>query len=163
MVGGSDEAFAKVSPLFEIMGQKVVHCGEAGMGQAAKICNNMILAISMIGVCEGFVLADKLGLDRQKMFDVVSTSSGSCWSINTYCPSPGVGPVSPADNDYQPGFAAELMSKDATLSQQAADAVGAATPLGGQAAELFREFLEEGGRGKDFSAVITKLETMARG
>ncbi|MGI9433378.1 MAG: 3-hydroxyisobutyrate dehydrogenase [Geminicoccaceae bacterium] len=162
MVGGSGEAFAKASPLFEIMGQKVVHCGEAGMGQAAKICNNMILAVSMIGVCEGFVLADNLGLDRQKMFDVVSTSSGSCWALNTYCPAPGVGPVSPADSDYQPGFAAELMSKDATLSQQAADAVGAPTPLGGQAAELFRQFLEEGGRGKDFSAVITKLETMAR-
>ncbi len=162
MAGGSDEAFAKALPLFEIMGQKAVHCGEAGAGQAAKICNNMILAISMIGVCEAFNLADKLGLDRQKMFDVVSTSSGSCWSINTYCPVPGVGPTSPADNDYKPGFAADLMVKDTRLSQDAADAAGAATPLGAHAAELYRQFVAEGGQGKDFSGIIQMLRETAR-
>ncbi|MEO1363854.1 MAG: 3-hydroxyisobutyrate dehydrogenase, partial [Pseudomonadota bacterium] len=118
MAGGSADAFAKAEPLFDIMGQKAVHCGDAGAGQAAKICNNMILGVTMIATCEAFALADKLGLDRQKMFDVVSTSSGYSWSMNAYCPAPGVGPTSPADNDYQPGFAAELMLKDLGLSQQ---------------------------------------------
>jgi 3-hydroxyisobutyrate dehydrogenase len=154
MAGGTDAAFAKALPLFEIMGRKTVHCGEAGAGQAAKICNNMILGISMIGVCEAFSLADKLGLDRQKMFDVVSTSSGSCWSVNAYCPAPGVGPESPADNDYKPGFSAELMLKDLTLSQQAADAVGAPTPMGSRATELYSDFVGDGGRGRDFSAML---------
>jgi 3-hydroxyisobutyrate dehydrogenase len=111
----------------------------------------------MIGVCEAFALADKLGLDRQAMFDVVSTSSGSCWSVNTYCPAPGVGPKTPADNDYRPGFAAELMLKDLTLSQQAAQAVDAATPLGAHAARLYETFVAEGGRGRDFSAVLPWL------
>ena len=119
---GSAQAFAAAEPLFEIMGQKAVHCGEAGAGQAAKICNNMILGVTMIATCEAFALADKLGLDRQKMFDVVSTSSGYSWTMNAYCPAPGVGPQSPADNNYQPGFAAELMLKDLGLSQQAAKA-----------------------------------------
>jgi len=162
MAGGGDQAFAKASPLFEIMGQKAVYCGEAGAGQAAKICNNMILAISMIGTCEGFALAEKLGLDQQKLFDVVSTSSGQCWSVNSYCPVPGVGPASPADSDYKPGFAAELMVKDTGLSQEAADAAGAATPLGAHAAELYRQFVEAGGKGKDFSGIIKMLETMTR-
>lgn len=162
MAGGHDNAFAKVAPLFEIMGQKVVHCGEAGAGQAAKICNNMILAISMIGACEGFSLAEKLGLDKQKLFEVVSTSSGQCWAVNSYCPVPGVGPVSPADSDYQPGFAAELMMKDTGLSQEAASAVGAATPLGAHAAELYRQFVTDGGKGKDFSGIIRMVEAMAR-
>ncbi|MAZ82150.1 MAG: 3-hydroxyisobutyrate dehydrogenase [Hoeflea sp.] len=162
MAGGSEEAFAKAAPLFEIMGQKTVHCGEAGAGQAAKICNNMILGISMIGVCEAFSLADKLGLDRQKMFDVVSTSSGSCWSVNTYCPAPGIGPTSPSDNDYKPGFASELMLKDLTLSQQAADAVDAPTPMGQRAAELYGEFVENGGRGRDFSAMLPWFEGKGR-
>ena len=116
MAGGSAEAFAKAEPLFEIMGQKAVHCGAAGAGQAAKICNNMILGVTMIATCEAFALADKLGLDRQKMFDVVSTSSGYSWSMNAYCPAPGVGPQSPADNGYKPGFATELMLKDLRLS-----------------------------------------------
>ncbi|HET7411510.1 MAG TPA: 3-hydroxyisobutyrate dehydrogenase [Pararhizobium sp.] len=157
MAGGSDAAFAAAKPLFDIMGGKSVHCGEAGAGQAAKICNNMILGISMIGVCESIALADKLGLDRQRLFDVVSTSSGSCWSMNTYCPAPGVGPKSPADNDYRPGFATELMLKDLTLSQQAAELADAATPLGAHAAELYRAFVEEDGRGKDFSAMLPRL------
>ena len=162
MAGGSDEAFTKARPLFDVMGQKAVHCGEAGAGQAAKICNNMILAVSMIAVGEGFNLGRKLGLDPQKLFDVVSTSSGSCWSVNTYCPVPGVGPASPADNGYQPGFAAELMMKDTGLSQQAADAVGAATPLGARAAELYRQFVAETGKGKDFSGIIKMIEAMER-
>ncbi len=162
MTGGSAEAFAKAEPLFEVMGQKAVHCGEAGAGQAAKICNNMILGISMIGVCEAFALADKLGLDRQKMFDVVSTSSGYCWSLNAYCPAPGVGPQSPADNDYKPGFAAELMLKDLKLSQQAAEGVDAATPMGEQATRLYEAFVSEDGRGKDFSAMLPRLAAASR-
>ncbi|ORE92061.1 3-hydroxyisobutyrate dehydrogenase [Aurantimonas sp. 22II-16-19i] len=157
MVGGSEAAFAKGRPLFEIMGAKAVHCGEAGAGQAAKICNNMILGISMIGVCEAFHLADKLGLDRQAMFDVASTSSGSCWSLNTYCPAPGVGPESPADRGYRPGFAAELMLKDLDLSQTAAETNGAATELGRHARDVYKAFVEGGGKGKDFSAILEKL------
>lgn len=158
MVGGSDAAFARVAPLFEIMGQKTVHCGASGAGQAAKICNNMILGATMIATCEAFALADKLGLERQKMFDVVSTSSGYSWSMNAYCPAPGVGPQSPADNGYKPGFAAELMLKDLRLSQQAASAVDADTPMGARAEALYARFVEnEGGRGKDFSAVLPWL------
>lgn len=163
MAGGSEEAFAKAAPLFEIMGQKAVHCGASGAGQAAKICNNMILGITMIGTCEAFALADKLGLDRQKMFDVVSTSSGYSWTMNAYCPAPGVGPQSPADNGYAPGFAAELMLKDLNLSQMAAEAVNASTPLGAAAAELYRVFVEEeDGRGRDFSAMLPRFEKQGR-
>ena len=147
MAGGTPEAFALALPLFEVMGSRVVHCGGAGAGQSAKICNNMILGISMIGVCEAFALADKLGLDRRAMFDVVSTSSGACWSVTTYCPAPGVGPKSPADDDFRPGFAAELMLKDLSLSQQAAMAVDAATPMGARAAALYSDFVADGGRG----------------
>ena len=163
MVGGDDAAYERGLPLFEIMGQKAVHCGAAGTGQSAKICNNMILGISMIGVCEAFALADRLGLDRQKMFDVVSTSSGYCWSLNAYCPAPGVGPKSPADNDYKPGFAAELMLKDLLLSQAAADSVDAATPLGAAATAFYQTFVDHGGRGRDFSAVLPRLAEMKRG
>jgi 3-hydroxyisobutyrate dehydrogenase len=162
MVGGSDEAFEVGAPLFEIMGQKAVHCGGAGAGQAAKICNNMILGISMIGVSEAFSLADKLGLDRQKLFDVVSTSSGYCWSMNAYCPAPGIGPESPADNDYKAGFAAALMLKDLKLSQQAAESADAATPLGAHATQLYDSFVEQGGGKKDFSAMLPHLMAMAR-
>jgi 3-hydroxyisobutyrate dehydrogenase len=163
MAGGSAEAFAKAAPLFEIMGQKAVHCGEAGAGQAAKICNNMILGATMIATCEAFALADKLGLDRQKMFDVVSTSSGYSWSMNAYCPAPGVGPQSPADNDYKPGFAAELMLKDLGLSQQAAEMANADTPMGARALELYRQFVEaEDGRGKDFSAMLPRFAARGR-
>jgi 3-hydroxyisobutyrate dehydrogenase len=163
MAGGTPEAFASAAPLFDIMGQKAVHCGEAGAGQAAKICNNMILGATMIATCEAFALADKLGLERQKMFDVVSTSSGFSWSMNTYCPAPGVGPTSPADNDYKPGFAAELMLKDLGLSQQAAAAVNADTPMGAKALELYRQFVEEeGGKGMDFSAMLPRFEKRGR-
>lgn len=162
MAGGSEAAFASAEPLFDIMGQKAVHCGEAGAGQAAKICNNMILGATMIATCEAFALADKLGLDRQRMFDVVSTSSGYSWSMNAYCPAPGVGPSSPADKDYTPGFAAELMLKDLGLSQQAAELVDADTPMGARALALYRQFVEqEGGQGKDFSAMLPRF--VARG
>ncbi|WP_323020577.1 3-hydroxyisobutyrate dehydrogenase [Pararhodobacter sp.] len=164
MVGGSDAAFATVKPLFDIMGQKAVHCGDAGAGQAAKICNNMILGVTMIATCEAFALADKLGLDRQKMFDVVSTSSGYSWTMNAYTPAPGVGAKSPADNGYKPGFAAELMLKDLRLSQQAADSADADTPMGQLAAQLYEQFVErEDGRGMDFSAMLPRFEKRGRG
>lgn len=158
MVGGSEDAVKTVAPLFDIMGKKAVHCGPSGNGQAAKICNNMILGATMIATCEAFALADKLGLDRQAMYDVVSTSSGYSWSMNAYCPAPGIGPASPADNDYQPGFAAELMLKDLRLSQQAAEAVDADTPIGTRATEIYSAFVEdEGGKGKDFSAMLPRF------
>ncbi|WP_170513837.1 3-hydroxyisobutyrate dehydrogenase [Ruegeria atlantica] len=163
MAGGSDAAFAKAAPLFDIMGQKAVHCGESGAGQAAKICNNMILGVTMIATCEAFALADKLGLDRQKMFDVVSTSSGYSWTMNAYCPAPGVGPKSPADNNYQPGFAAELMLKDLRLSQQAAEGSDADTPMGQAATALYEQFVEsEDGLGMDFSAMLPRFEKRGR-
>ncbi|MEL6205265.1 MAG: 3-hydroxyisobutyrate dehydrogenase [Pseudomonadota bacterium] len=163
MVGGSDDAFAIARPLFDIMGQKAVQCGPSGNGQAAKICNNMILGVTMIATCEAFALADKLGLSRQAMFDVVSTSSGYSWSMNAYCPAPGIGPTSPADNDYVPGFAAELMLKDLGLSQQAADAADADTPMGHAALDLYRTFVEdEDGKGRDFSAMLPRFEGRSR-
>jgi 3-hydroxyisobutyrate dehydrogenase len=163
MVGGSDAAFSKARSLFEVMGQKAVHCGPAGNGQAAKICNNMILGVTMIATCEAFALADKLGLDRQAMFDVVSTSSGQSWSMNNYCPAPGVGPKSPADNDYKPGFAADLMLKDLRLSQAAAEGADADTPMGQLAAALYARFVEEeGGSGRDFSAMLPRFAARGR-
>lgn len=163
MAGGSAEAFAKADPLFDIMGQKAVHCGDSGAGQAAKICNNMILGVTMIATCEAFALADKLGLDRQKMFDVVSTSSGYSWTMNAYCPAPGVGPQSPADNGYQPGFASDLMLKDLRLSQQAADSANADTPMGQLAQDLYAQFVEtEDGAGTDFSAMLPRFEKRDR-
>ncbi|PRX38245.1 3-hydroxyisobutyrate dehydrogenase [Meinhardsimonia xiamenensis] len=163
MVGGSEEAFEIAKPLFEVMGKKAVHCGPSGNGQAAKICNNMILGVTMIATCEAFALADRLGLDRQKLYDVVSTSSGYSWVMNAYTPAPGVGVPSPADNDYKPGFAAELMLKDLRLSQQAAEAVDADTPMGQRAAELYEAFVErEGGRGRDFSAMLPRFESRRR-
>jgi len=163
MAGGSAEAFEKAKPLLEIMGGRIVHCGDGGSGQSAKICNNMLLGISMIGACEAFALAGKLGLDPQAAFDVISTSSGSCWSVNTYCPVPGVGPQSPADNDYKPGFAAELMLKDLMLAQHAASEVGQATPMGQYASMLYNHFLQHGGAGKDFSGIIEYLKSTVRG
>ncbi|MDF1871559.1 3-hydroxyisobutyrate dehydrogenase [Vannielia sp.] len=163
MVGGPDAAYATALPLFEIMGQKSVLCGGAGMGQAAKICNNMILGVTMIATCEAFALADKLGLDRQSMFDVVSTSSGYSWTMNAYCPAPGVGPQSPADNDYKPGFASALMLKDLRLSQQAAEAADADTPMGQAALDLYAEFVESEGQGDtDFSAMLPRFEKRHR-
>jgi 3-hydroxyisobutyrate dehydrogenase len=159
MVGGDEAGFKIASELFDIMGQKAVHCGASGNGQAAKICNNMILGATMVVTCEAFALADKLGLDRQAMFDVVSTSSGYSWSMNAYCPAPGVGPKSPSDNDYKPGFAAELMLKDLRLSQQAAEAADADTPLGQAACKLYATFVEdEDGKGRDFSAMLPRFE-----
>ena len=164
MVGGPDAAFAKAAPLFDIMGQKAVHCGGSGNGQAAKICNNMILGVTMIATCESFALADKLGLDRQALFDVVSTSSGYSWTTNVYCPAPGVGPVSPADNNYEPGFAADLMLKDLRLAQQAAEAVDADTPMGEAARALYEQFVEnEDGKGRDFSAMLPRFASRGRG
>ncbi len=164
MAGGTADGFNRVAPLLDIMGQKSVHCGDAGAGQAAKICNNMILGVTMVATCEAFAMADKLGLDRQKMFDVVSTSSGYSWTMNAYCPAPGVGPTSPADNDYKPGFAAELMLKDLNLSQMAAEAVDADTPMGELARALYQQFVEnEGGNGQDFSAMLPRFETRSRG
>lgn len=157
MVGGSEDAFAMGKPILEAMGKKIVHCGGNGAGQAAKICNNMILGISMIGVAEAFVLAEKLGLSHQALFDVASTSSGQCWSLTTYCPVPGPVPTSPANNDYKPGFAAALMLKDLMLSQEAANHSGARTPLGAHAAEIYKAFETSGHGMEDFSAIIRML------
>ena len=162
MVGGSGAVFAPGEKILGAMGKRVVHCGPGGAGQAAKICNNMLLGISMIGTCESFALAEKLGLDRQKLFDVISTSSGNCWSVSSYCPVPGVGPNSPADNDYKPGFAAALMLKDLLLAQDAAGSVGAATPLGAAAASLYAEMVKDGEGDRDFSAMLPRLAHTAR-
>ncbi len=157
MAGGSKEAFAKAEPVLKPMAGRIVHCGDAGAGQAAKICNNMILGISMIGVGEAFVLAEKLGLSHQALFDVASTSSGQCWSLNTYCPVPGPVPTSPANRDYKPGFAAALMLKDLKLAQEAAQAAGAVTPLGAEATQLYALFNAMGHGGTDFSGIIRFL------
>ena len=157
MAGGSDDAFAKAKPIIEAMAKRVVHCGAAGAGQAAKICNNMILGISMIAVAEGFVLAEKLGLDSQALFDVASTSSGQCWAMTTYCPVPGPVPTSPANNGFKPGFASALMLKDMALSQEAAAASGASTPLGAIAAQLYRMHNASGESASDFSSIINMI------
>ena len=163
MVGGPNEGFIKAKELFDIMGQKAVHCGGSGNGQSAKICNNMILGATMIATCEAFALADKLGLDRQAMFDVVSTSSGYSWSMNAYCPAPGIGPQTPSDNNYVPGFSSDLMLKDLTLSQMAAEDVNADTPMGDLAMKLYKTFVEEeNGTGKDFSAMLPRFEKKPR-
>ena len=157
MCGGEAAAFAAAKPVLEQMGKKIVHCGGAGAGQAAKICNNMILGVTMIATAEAFVLAEKLGLSHQALFDVASTSSGQSWSLTTYCPVPGPVPTSPANNGYKPGFAAALMLKDLKLSQEAAAASGAVTPLGAQAAQLYALFNAAGHAGEDFSGVINFL------
>jgi 3-hydroxyisobutyrate dehydrogenase len=162
MAGGEDAAFARGKLILESMGKKIVHCGGAGAGQAAKICNNMILGISMIGVGEAFVLAEKLGLSHQALFDVASTSSGQCWSLTTYCPVPGPVPTSPANNGYKPGFAADLMLKDLKLSQEAATTSGAITPMGAAATELYAQFQAAGHGGDDFSGMINFLRGMAK-
>jgi 3-hydroxyisobutyrate dehydrogenase len=158
MVGGSDQAFARAKPILEKMGRNIVHAGASGNGQAAKICNNMILGVSMIAVSEGFMLAKRLGLDAQKLFDVASTSSGQCWSLTNYCPVPGPVPTSPANRDYQAGFTAAMMLKDLLLAQQAANAVGASTPMGAGAAQLFNLFVNSGNGAKDFSGIIRLLD-----
>ena len=157
MCGGDAAAFAVAKPVLEKMGKKIVHCGGAGAGQAAKICNNMILGVTMIATAEAFVLAEKLGLSHQALFDVASTSSGQSWSLTTYCPVPGPVPASPANNGYKPGFAAALMLKDLKLAQEAAAAGGAVTPLGAQAAQLYALFNAAGHADEDFSGVINFL------
>ncbi len=154
MVGGSHAAFSRGRPVLERMGTRVVQCGEAGNGQVAKICNNMILGISMIAVSEAFVLGEKLGLSHQALFDVASASSGQCWSLTSYCPVPGPVPASPANNEYRPGFAAALMLKDLKLAKEAAQSVQAKTALGAQAADIYGHFAQEGHSGMDFSAII---------
>src|SRR5271157_4181587 len=154
MVGGSEHAFARGRPVLEHMGKRIVHCGEAGNGQVAKICNNMILGASMIAVSEAFVLGEKLGLSHQAMFDVVSASSGQCWSLTSYCPVPGPVPASPANNGYKAGFAAALMLKDLKLARGAAESVKAATALGAHAAEIYDLFARQGQGTSDFSAII---------
>ncbi|WP_050418860.1 3-hydroxyisobutyrate dehydrogenase [Bradyrhizobium tropiciagri] len=161
MCGGEAQAFAAAQPMLANMGKKIVHCGAGGAGQAAKICNNMILGISMIAVGEAFVLAEKLGLSHQALFDVASTSSGQCWSLTTYCPVPGPVPTSPANNDYKPGFASNLMVKDLTLAQDAANAAGAVTPLGKHAQELYKNFDASGHGGVDFSGIIQHVRSLA--
>jgi len=161
MAGGDDQAFATAKPVLENMGRKIVHCGGAGAGQAAKICNNMILGISMIAVSEAFALAEKLGLSHQALFDVASTSSGQCWSLTSYCPVPGPVLTSPANSDYKPGFASALMLKDLTLAQDAAKAAGAATPLGRHAQEIYRSFDASGHGGVDFSGIIQHVRGLA--
>jgi 3-hydroxyisobutyrate dehydrogenase len=158
MVGGSDEAFARAQPILDPMAKAVIHAGGPGAGQAAKICNNMILGATMIATCEGFVLAQKLGLDPQVFFDISSQASGQSWSMTSYCPVPGVGPKSPADNDYEGGFAAALMLKDLKLADEAAKQVGAYTPMGGEAEELFQRFVDRGGGSKDFSGIIKMID-----
>ena len=160
MVGGSDDAFASAESLLRAMGKRVVHCGEAGAGQAAKICNNMILGVSMIAVAEAFVLAEKLGLSHQALFDVASTASGQCWSLTNYCPVPGPVPASPANRDYAAGFATALMLKDLTLAQEAATAAGAQTELGAQAKAIYARFAEHHA-GLDFSAIIRAIRNPA--
>jgi 3-hydroxyisobutyrate dehydrogenase len=161
MCGGEDKAFAAAKPVLEKMGKKIVHCGGGGAGQSAKICNNMILGISMIAVSEAFALAEKLGLSHQALFDVASTSSGQCWSLTSYCPVPGPVPTSPANNDYKPGFASALMVKDLTLAQDAANAAGAATPLGKHAQEIYKAFDASGHGGVDFSGIIQHVRSLA--
>lgn len=157
MVGGPEADFARALPVLEVMGGKVVHCGDAGSGQAAKICNNMILGISMIAVSEAFVLGEELGLSHQALFDVASTASGQCWSLTSYCPVPELVPASPANRDYQPGFAAALMAKDLGLAANAAAAGGVAADLGKRAAEVYAAFAEGAGEGKDFSAIVGEV------
>jgi 3-hydroxyisobutyrate dehydrogenase len=154
MAGGSKEAFAAAKPALEAMGKRIVHCGEAGAGQAAKICNNMMLGISMIGVAEAFVLAEKLGLSHQALFDVASASSGQCWALTSYCPVPGLVPQAPSNHGYRPGFASALMLKDLRLAQEAAAAAGAVTPLGAAAAQLFAVHNAWGEGGSDFSGIV---------
>jgi 3-hydroxyisobutyrate dehydrogenase len=154
MVGGSTQAFTRAESILQKMGKTIVHAGGAGNGQAAKICNNMILGVSMIAVSEAFVLAEKLGLDHQKLFDISSKSSGQCWSMTNYCPVPGPVPSSPANRDYQAGFTAAMMLKDLKLSQDAAKAAGAKTQLGADAASIYSAYVDSGEAGKDFSGII---------
>jgi 3-hydroxyisobutyrate dehydrogenase len=158
MVGGTDAAFARAEPILAAMGKAVIHAGASGAGQAAKICNNMLLGASMIATCETFAMAEKLGLDLQTFYDISSKASGQNWSMTSYCPVPGVGPKTPADNDYQGGFATALMLKDLKLAMEAASLAGADVPMGARAAELYAQFDEAGNGGLDFSAIIQTLK-----
>ena len=158
MVGGTEEAFGRAEPFLAEMGKAVIHAGGPGSGQAAKICNNMLLGASMIATCESFVLAQKLGLDPQTFFDIASKASGQCWSMTSYCPVPGVGPETPADRDYEGGFATALMLKDLRLAMEAAQSVDAYTPMGAHAEELYTRFNDLGGAGKDFSGIIKMID-----
>src|SRR5690606_35048170 len=155
--------FERARPILECMGRTIVHAGGPGNGQAAKICNNMILGISMIGVCEAFVLAEKLGLDHQKLFDIASKASGQCWSLTSYCPVPGPVPASPANRGYAPGFTAAMMLKDLRLAQEAAHAAGAATPLGAEAQAIYALFAAAGGAARDFSGIIELIRGREQG
>jgi 3-hydroxyisobutyrate dehydrogenase len=157
MVGGTDTAFARAEPILSAMGKAVIHAGESGAGQAAKICNNMLLGASMIATCETFAMAEKLGLDLQTFYDISSKASGQNWSMTSYCPVPGVGPTSPADNEYQGGFATALMLKDLKLAMEAAQSVNADVPMGARAAELYAQFDSDGKGSLDFSAIIQSL------
>lgn len=157
MVGGTDSAFKRAEPILQAMGKAVIHAGKAGAGQAAKICNNMLLGIHMIGTCEAFAMAQKLGLDPQTFYDISSVSSGQNWSMTSYCPVPGVGPQSPADNDYQGGFATALMLKDLRLAMEAAATAGVDAEMGKRAKEIYEAFDADGNGGRDFSAIITEL------
>ena len=157
MVGGTDESFARAEPILAAMGKAVIHAGASGAGQAAKICNNMLLGASMVATCETFAMAEKLGLDLQTFYDISSKASGQCWSMTSYCPVPGVGPQSPADNGYQGGFATALMLKDLKLAMAAAKDAGAEVPMGQRAEELYAAFAEAGHSGLDFSAIIKSL------
>jgi len=158
MVGGTDEGFERARPFLEQMGKAVIHAGAAGAGQAAKICNNMLLGATMAATCEAFVLAQKLGLDPQTFFDISSKASGQSWSMTSYCPVPGVGPETPADRNYEGGFAAALMLKDLKLAMEAAEEAGAYTPMGGEAEELYERFVDRGGGSRDFSALIKMID-----
>ena len=158
MVGGSDDAFARAQPILEPMAKAVIHAGGPGAGQAAKICNTMILGATMVATCEGFALAEKLGLDLQTFYDISSKASGQSWSMTSYCPVPAVGPDTPADHDYEGGFAAALMLKDLKLAMDAAKSAGAYTPMGGEAEELFQRFVDRGGGNKDFSGIIKMID-----
>ncbi|MDB4224412.1 3-hydroxyisobutyrate dehydrogenase [Granulosicoccus sp.] len=162
MIGGDETVLESIKPLIEPMFKTFIYCGAGGAGQAAKICNNMLLATSMIGTGETFNLGRKLGLDPQTLFNVLSTSTGSCWSVNSYCPVPGVGPTSPSDNDYQPGFAVTMMVKDMKLTQAAAESVSQATPMGAHALALYEDYANAGGNADDFSGIIRYLDTLNR-
>ncbi|MEN3973206.1 3-hydroxyisobutyrate dehydrogenase [Sphingomicrobium sp. XHP0235] len=163
MVGGTEEAFGKAQPILDKMGKAVIHAGDAGAGQAAKICNNMLLGATMAATAETFALAEKLGLDLQTFYDISSQASGQSWSMTSYCPVPGVGPETPADRDYAGGFAAALMLKDLKLAMDAAKASGAYTPMGGEAEELYERFVDIGGGPKDFSAIIKMIDDSWKG
>ena len=158
MVGGSAEAFAKAKPILEIMGKNIFHAGGNGNGQVAKICNNMLLGISMIGTCEAFMLGEKLGLDAQTLFDISATASGQCWSMTSYCPAPGPVPTAPSNNEYKAGFAAAMMLKDLQLAQEASGSADCQTPMGLRATELYQQMAEKGQEDLDFSGIIQMLK-----